>query len=60
MNSNNGLVIFLEQAFSMIRISDMTEKMTTQGFIGTYNVHYNQQIYDKLQYQQCTHEKYTD
>ena len=54
------MVIFLEQAFSMIRISDMTEKMTTQGFIGTYNVPYNQQIYDKLQYQQCTHEKYTD
>ena len=44
--------MFLEQGFSMIRVKDMTERLLSEGFIGTYNVPYNQQIYDKLQYQQ--------
>ena len=53
MNSDSGLVVFLEQAFSMIRVSDMTERISNQGYIGTFNVPFHQNIYDKLQYQQC-------
>jgi hypothetical protein len=53
INSDSGLVILLELAFSMIRVSDVTQYMKEKGFVGTYNIPYNQQIYDKLQYQKC-------
>ena len=53
INEDTGLVIFIELAFSMIRVTDVTENMTTQGYVASYNVPLNQQIYDKLQYQQC-------
>jgi hypothetical protein len=52
-HSDRNLVLFYEQAFSMIRVTDVTSNITEDGYVASYNVPYNMDIYNKLQYQNC-------
>jgi hypothetical protein len=54
LKSNTNVVVFLEQAFALIKVHDMTERLNRNGFVASYNVAYDQEVYDKLDYQQCT------
>lgn len=53
LQTNKNVVIFLEQAFSLFKISDMTDKLLKNGFVASYNVPFNSQIINKLDYQRC-------
>jgi hypothetical protein len=44
------VVLFLEEAFSIYQVVDMTETLFKQGFVGSYNMPKSKNIYDKLGY----------
>lgn len=54
LSSGTNAVVFLEQAFSLIKIHDMTSRLIRDGFVASYNVAYDQEVYRKLGYEQCT------
>lgn len=53
LSSRSNAVLFLEQAFSLIKIHDMTSRLVLDGFVASYNVAYDQEVYHKLAYEQC-------
>lgn len=51
--TDTNAVIFLEQAFSLIKIHDMTDRLNKNGFVASYNVAYDTEVYKKLGYEEC-------
>lgn len=47
--------MFLEEAFSIYEVFDMTKDLKEKGYIASYNVPKNKNIYDKLNYQECNY-----
>lgn len=45
----------LEEAFSIFHVDDWTSTLQEKGYVASYNVPKNNDIYDKLYYQECTH-----
>jgi len=45
MKANKNVVVFLEQAFSLIKIHDMTSRLNRDGYVASYNVAYDMDIY---------------
>lgn len=54
IKANTNVVVFLEQAFTLVKIHDMTERLNKNGFVASYNVAYDDEVYKKLGYEQCT------
>jgi hypothetical protein len=50
IKNNANVVVFLEQAFSLIKIHDMTDRLNKNGFVASYNVAFDQEVYRKLGY----------
>lgn len=44
------VVTFVEEAFSIYEVIDMTFLLQQKGYVGSYNVPYSQKIYKKLGY----------
>jgi hypothetical protein len=47
--TRKNAILFFEQAFTLMKESDLTERFIKDGYIASYNTAYNKQIYDKLQ-----------
>jgi len=45
--------MFYEQAFTLIKVTDVTPIVKKNGYVASYNVPYDMDIYNKLEYQQC-------
>ena len=43
----------IEEAFDIYVIMNFTERFYKEGYVASYNVPANQQIYDKLNYSAC-------
>ena len=48
-----NVVIFVEEAFSLYDVIDMTERLQERGYIGSYNLPFSKTIYHKLGYEHC-------
>jgi hypothetical protein len=42
LKANTNVVVFLEQAFSLIKVHDMTDRLNKNGFVASYNVAYDE------------------
>ncbi len=48
LESKKKVVVYLEDAFSIYEISDVSDMLFENGYVATYNMAYNKNIYYKL------------
>jgi hypothetical protein len=45
LKEKNNVVTFVEEAFSIFEVTDMTDKLYQDGYVASYNMPYSQKIY---------------
>ena len=50
LRNKQNVVTFVQDAFSIFEVTDMTDKLYQDGYVASYNQPYSQKIYEKLGY----------